>query len=533
MEGGLAITFDLLTRTPNEAAVSVLLPALDSPDPAIQEAALVAIFRRRTMSGGREILDRMPRMKPEWKAIIRQHRGRMTRTLRDAILGTDPVLCENACRATVWFGDYDLVPTLLSAMEASTQPNADLSARTVMELVEALYDELAGAHDPADRRDPQLLRRYVVGSLEQSVQRFGHHKRREAIECFLLLAGRDNAMMKQILQNPHHPAFSAVMDVLGKNPQKGVIRLLLNLLDDPHAPLAAIGVIARRDDARFIQYLLKKIGREPSVAVALNLKRIESIPWVGNVRKLLNEVDDAGQHAMVRLIATTGIARPQAFAAIEQILIEGKPAGRREAARTLADFHGAEANALAMRALADPDPQVQANIVLQLRGRGIPGVLPRLLEMIESPYDVVRRAARESLSEFNFKRYVAAFDMLDEEVRRSTGALVKKIDPQAASLLKEELKSPLRTRRLRGLAMIRAMDVCETKEATVIEMLTDEDHMVRLEVVATLVQSVTEAGRAALQQAMNDPSEAVRNAAAQSMQRQTRPEPSRQPAPWI
>ena len=90
---------------------------------------------------------------------------------------------------------------------------------------------------------------------------------------------------------------------------------------------------------------------------------------------------------------------------------------------------------------------MQAHIVGQLRGRGIPGILPVLLEMVDSPHAVVRKAARESLAEFSFRRYVAAFEMLDDEVRQSTGMLVKKIDPQTVPLLREEMRSLVRTRR--------------------------------------------------------------------------------------
>ena len=39
--------------------------------------------------------------------------------------------------------------------------------------------------------------------------------------------------------------------------------------------------------------------------------------------------------------------------------------------------------------------------------------------MVDSPHAVVRKAARESLAEFSFRRYLAAFDMLDEEVRQA------------------------------------------------------------------------------------------------------------------
>ena len=161
----------------------------------------------------------------------------------------------------------------------------------------------------------------------------------------------------------------------------------------------------------------------------------------------------------------------------------------------MADFRGAEANTLAMRALRDPDPQVQAKVVPQLRSRNIPGTLSVLLELVESPYDVVRRAAREALAEFSFKRYLATFEMLDAEVRRSTGLLVKRIDPHTVPLLREELKSPMRTRRLRGLAVAQAIEAVEVLEPLVIDLLEDEDHMVRVEAATTLGLAASPAGR--------------------------------------
>ncbi len=242
-----------------------------------------------------------------------------------------------------------------------------------------------------------------------------------------------------------------------------------------------------------------------------------SLAWLGDCRRILDQIDDAGQHAAVRFVLATGVPRQQAMGLVETVLLHGKPGGRREAARALGEFQGSEANALAMNALADPDPQVQANIIPQLRGRGIPGVLPSLLDLVDSPYAVVRKAARESLAEFSFKRFVAAFDMLDEDVRRSTGLLVKKIDTQAVSLLNDELQSPIRTRRLRGLAIARAIEAVESVEAAIIEMLKDEDHLVRMEAATTLGMSVSAASVAALTEVLNDKSEAVRQAAQQSL----------------
>jgi HEAT repeat protein len=527
MPKGLSITFDLLTRSDNEAAVQVLIPALDCPNPTIQEGALIALLKRRTVAGGREILDRMSRMKPEWKTIIRQHRGRLTGALRDAILGAEAGLCENGCRAAVMFRDYDLVPTLLTAMDSSAQPNSALAAQTALELVQALCEELGGGRDPSDRRDPQMIRRYVLSSLETSVHRYGQHKRREVIESFLLLAGHENATLGQILSNPLHAAQAAVIEVMSKSEQRGILRLLLSFLDDPHAPSAVLNVIAGRNDARFVHYLLRKIGREPALAMAMNLKKMTSVAWLSDCQRIVEQLDDAGQHSAVRFVMACGIPRKQALGLIEMTLLHGKPGGRREAARALGEFQGTDANAMAMNALADPDPQVQANIIPQLRGRGIPGVLSSLLDLVESPYPVVRKAARESLAEFSFRRFAAAFDLLDEEVRQSTGLLVKKIDTQTIPLLKDELKSSIRSRRLRGLVIARTIDVIEGVENSIIEMLKDEDHLVRMEAVVTLGRCHSPASVAALTEALNDKSEVVRLAAQRSLQEaiQARPTP--------
>jgi hypothetical protein len=371
-----------------------------------------------------------------------------------------------------------------------------------------------------------MVRRYVLTSLESSVHRFGHHKRREVIEGFLLLAGRENATLRQVLQNANHAAFLSVLDCLAKSPQRGVLRLLLSFLEDPHAPAAVFNVMAGRSDSRFVHYLMRKIGREPNSAMAPNLKRITQVPWLADCGRVLDQLDDAGQHSAVRFAMASGVPRQQAMNLVETVLLHGKPGGRREAARALGDFQGSEASALAMKALADPDPQVQANIIPQLRARGIPGVLPSLLELVESPYAVVRKAARESLSEFSFKRFVAAFDMLDEDVRRSTGRLVKKIDPQSVPLLNEELKSSIRTRRLRGLNIARTIDCVEGVETAIVGMLGDDDHLVRMEAATALAQAATPGSVAALQEALSDSSEMVREAAQRSLAELVRNRPA-------
>ena len=518
VNGSLATTFQVLTTTGNEAAVRVLIPALDSPNAAIQEGALRAILARRSRTGHREVVRRLHSMPDWWAKVIAEQHGRMAGALRDAILSTDRQMCVNGCRAAVWFCEYDLAAAVLNVMENRTSGNADVATETLLALVGGLYEEVSAPRDLADRRDPQFVRRHVLESLELSFKRYPQHQRREVIEAFLMLAGRDNVVLNRILQDPHHPVYLPMIDLLSNSSHDGIMRLLLSFLDDPHAPSAAISLAAKRSDPEFIRSLLRKIGREPAFVVRQNLHRIQSVSWLGRL-DLLDQFDDAAQHATIRLAMYSSVSRLQVFATVEHLLLRGKPGGRREAALALETFNGAAANALAIRALDDPDPQVQANVAGQLRRRGIPGILSRLLTMMESPHEEVRSAVRGSLEEFTFERFVGAFDMLDEEVRRSTGIVVKKVDRQATQCLLQELKSIVRTRRLRGLAIARALELVEQVEPTVIDMLRgDEDHMVRVVAAGLLGDCTSQESLEALFHAGGDSSTAVVEAARESIE---------------
>jgi HEAT repeat protein len=183
---------------------------------------------------------------------------------------------------------------------------------------------------------------------------------------------------------------------------------------------------------------------------------------------------------------TSSMKRLEVFKTIDYLLRYGKPGGRVAAAEALAQFGGAEANTLALVALESGDPSIQAAVVPQLRQRGIPGALGRLVEQLDSPHELVRQAARKALAEFSVERFLAAYDLLDEEVRQTTAALVRKIDPAATTTLAEEMKSPSRTRRLRALGAASAGRMISELEPRVVKLMTDDDHVVRTEAARAL-----------------------------------------------
>jgi HEAT repeat protein len=516
---GLNTTFELLATSANEASVAALVPALDSPLQGIQDSAVRAILRRRSPLGQREVLRRLHLGGARWRELLSEYRGRLSSSLRDAVLASDPQLCANGCSAIVWFGEYDLIPTLITATEDGTNVNLELAAQTLLEVTELLYQELAAPREGRQLRDLQHVRRHVVGSLESSIQRFAKHKRREIIEAALTLMGRDNATLKHLLHQPHHPAYLAILDVLTHSSRPGVLRLLLSFLDDPKAPSAAIGVLAHRRDLQFLNHLLRKVGTDVSRSAIQNLKRIENVAWLRDDLGLLDELDETGQAGALRFALASNMKRLDVFLVVEHLLRYGNPGGRHAAAVALAEFSGSDANSLTVLALKDSDPRVQSAVIPQLRHRGIPGAMSRLLDMVDSPHEIVREAVREALGEFTFDRYLAAFEMLEEEARRSTGAIVRKVDPQVVPKLCEEFWAKSRTRRIRAVQAAAALGIVAEIEPLLLDLAHDDDHFLRVAACQSLGSSRSWAARITLEQALSDRCVAVQEAARESLEK--------------
>ncbi len=518
MTGGLELTFSVLAKTQNEASVRVLLDALDASDRDVQVGALRALLARRSPAGQRELLDRWHTLSKRWKNIIADSGGRLSNAIRDAILSPDEQLHQNGCDAVLSLREYDLLPLLITAAEDPSNPRAEHSAETLLLLADSLCEELAAPRDYQNRRDPRVSHSHVTGTLEQSVQRFDHHKRREIVEAFLMLAGHNNSTLHHILQHPHDKAYVTLVHLLSHSPRRGVMRLILDSLDDPRSPLLIYGILARRKDVSFVRHMLRRFAEEVPKTAQRNLKRIDSFSWLRDDMNLLSALNGEEQRGAIHLIMASGMSRLRVFEVIDFILTHGAAEGRREAAIALNEFRGEEASASVLRALEDDDPTVRATAVRQLRERGTRGAMATLLELIDSPHEAVREAARESLAEFTFERFLATFGTLDDDALAETGRFVRRVDPNALEGLRNELTSPIRVRRIRAVQMAVAMTAVSELEPLLIELLYDDDHVIRAATAEALVQSPSPASRMALRNVILDRSEIVRDAAERTLQ---------------
>ncbi len=527
MQRGIDITLQILAETPNEAAAGVLVHALDSPHATIQEGTLRALLHRRSPAGLKAVVARWHSFSKPAKDVIAEYPGRLSGAARDAVLSDDLQMCANACDAARFASEYDLIPALINVAESDGAEQAEMAAQTLVDLSQLLYDELSQPQEWRKRRDPHLFRANVVSSLELSARRYPQHGRTEILMAFLILCGRDNSALKSILRDPLDRTHSTIVELLTHSSRTAIVELVLSFLDDARAPLAAVNILAQRDDDEFIGFLLKKIGYEPSSSARVNLKRVKKIRWLQQDVERLAALDGEGQHAAAQIALFSDLKHTEKISVFKELIHHGRPPGRRAAVEALTEFQGVEANRLIIKALKDSDVQVQASALKQLRSRGLPGAMSTLIDAIDSPHEVLRRVGRECLNEFTFSRYLSAYEGMSDDVRISTGRLVAKVDPKTAEMLRAEMNAAARSRRLRAIEMALCLDMVAEMESAFHELLDDDDHMVRMEAAWALAECPTEKTRAALRQASLDPSAAVQSAAQRALEEMVASRPRR------
>lgn len=521
METGIDATLRLLTRTRNQAAVDVLVAALGSETPATRLAALAALLERPDPAGHREVFRRIGRLDEAARAVLRQRPDRLLPVALEALRAGDAAEAEYACRVIVEQRIYDAVGPLVALVADSDHPGRDLAAQTTLRMAECLYAELCES-DAGAARDYDAVRGRLTGVLEDGVRKYARHLRVEIVEALLLVAKPTNAVVRSVLLRPEEKSHEAMREILATSQQGGVLRLLLGFLEDPQSPRAALDVLAGRADARFVEHFLRAVGRSSACGVIDTLRRIDRFAWAVPGHEVFGELSEEAQVGAIQAMFHSGMKRDDVVEMLGYLLLEGKPGARRAAAAMLARFDTPLSDALVVRGLADPNPAVRAELIVQLRPRGIPNALSLLIRMVDSSDESVRAALRQALPEFTLRQFLQHFDHMDESLRPLAGHMVVRLEPGVERQLAAEMECVSPVRRRRAVRAAKAMGVVEPLELVIAKLLGDADHMVRVAAAEALAEAKSAPTWEALCAALFDRSMVVQEAAEQSLKRISR-----------
>ena len=87
--------------------------------------------------------------------------------------------------------------------------------------------------------------------------------------------------------------------------------------------------------------------------------------------------------------------------------------------------------------LDSDDEEVQAWATCHCGPNGFPEAFTKLIERLDSPMAQVQQAARDELEDFNLRRILTLYDLLDAQTCRLAGILIQKIDPDTLEKLSQ------------------------------------------------------------------------------------------------
>src|SRR5579862_9461501 len=105
-------TFELLARTPNPAAIDVLIAALDVPDETVLTLAVGAIVKLPASRAMVEVVRREPTLPAPVRELIRKNAAAFHRCLHQSLTSEDAALRTRAVELAVRLEDYDELAAL-------------------------------------------------------------------------------------------------------------------------------------------------------------------------------------------------------------------------------------------------------------------------------------------------------------------------------------------------------------------------------------------------------------------------------------
>ena len=516
MVSGYEKTIRLLAKSNNRAAAALLAQAVNSSHEGVRKSVCGEIIAARSPKAMLDFIWNLESLDDVTMQTLAENSAKLASTIRTALLSHEPVLQRNGIRAALVFRVYDLIPSLLSISSERTERKSRDDVpfdELLLRLTRLFWEEMQA------NRGAQSSHLYLVDEIGRILRRiildFRRSDNTTSLRVYLMLSRyiKDNDLKtSQVLKNTMHPAYIAMNGIVQTEDEPGIFQFVLDGLNHAVASGIVLSAISNRTDMPFLEYLFGGLKKPVSKHVQANLAKLHRLEWANSVRPIIFQLDDTGQEGLVNLIHYCSINESEAFSIYRQLIQVGKSAGRCAAITELAAYHGREVDEIVWNAAEDPDPQVQAAALRQVRDRKSVDGTVQLLHHLDSPYKVVRETVQSMLPEFRIARFLETFDKLSEEQRAVTFKIIKKIDPNTIETLNRELQTGSTVMKARSLKCVELGKLVPQLEESLCNLLLQgEAPPLRIKAAQLLIDGKREISRHTLVQAFhNDPTPEVR-----------------------
>ena len=517
-------TVKFLVQTENPASNDILRILLDNDDWKVKSQAFDALFLKRDNAISLELFSQLLLHEEEWLTTTAVNPDRMARLADAAIRSNDLTLIQQAIDLILRHKLYDGLKSILPLMDSPKEELAVLAAKSVYDLAEKFYEELAACTSATEVRNFDRRREWLATELEDTVRRFGVHGMVEPVKALLIVTKKDYSSFLGILADQHSQAVKTILDLLENGDHGGYLRLLLGFVEDAGSPPLIDQILCRRKDVRFVRYLLTILGggQLPQTSKQA-LKRFKDFDWLKTDNPDLPAILEGLEGGFVQLISNISLPRERVIELFRYIFANCSPEGRRVAAEAFRGFTGDDFNALIMEVVNDPDPTTCSIILKLIKNRGFKEadqVIARCVDQRSEPE--LLQTVYDLMPDFHIDSYLQKVVQLTEAGAKLLGRIVRKVDPSTDKTLASEIVSILPVRRIAAIRAFQFMGVGKEYQDQLIHIIqTDDDMNVRLAGCEALATVLTVEALRALKEATQDRAFALRSAATEAVEKWT------------
>lgn len=522
-------TIQLLSISKNRAATRLLGVALRSSHEGIRRQACLEMLTSRGNRNLVEMIRGFDTLDETVLKLLAEHGDKLVGPLRTAITSDDDVLRRNGYRMILSLNVLETIPELLLLLYERRRIVMEDSP--IPELIQSLLPHLLDSLENRKRRS--YLTTTVIGDIIRVMIHLMKEYRRTDPPLILQLMlelypyfHEKCEPLVDILRDPAHPAYLTISKMLQQENGDSIYRFLYYCLDNPEPPQLAVIAVGKRCDFGFLQYLFRRTNEGLSPELRQNLGMMNVPEWLHDLRMILDLLEESFQPGLVNVLFALKLSQEQKTTILTQVFRYAKPAGRRRVLELSSQVRGEAFDTLVVQAIEDGDPEVQATALSQLRSRDIPNDTFYILKCADSPHESVRNMVRHLLPEFRFARFWESFDHFNDDQRRSTVQLIRRIDTQFVPQLLQHLQSENGADRRKAVFCIGQCGLVVPAEEVLAGMLLhDPSPELRTQAATLLAAGHREMSRNALVQSFHrDSHPEVRAAAKASLEKR--------PAPW-
>lgn len=504
---GLEATFETLKATRNEAAIDVLIAALDDERSGTRQAALSAITVRPESRAAEMVLANWNKLRADDISSLKG-KGRWMRPAVAAALVSNHDHLASALDATESLQIFDVLPQVIVLAESS---NVDTIKKRATKIILTLVEPLG--LKAREGQDQATIRKPARSQLVESLNRFSEHHNHHLVDALLVISEWGDSDLRRCLSS-ESKTHQLICQRLHQSNHPGVINLLAGFIRRRKIEPQIAEQIRSRVDVEFRDALLKTITADPSTTVVKNLHKLGIPESLRGGEAILDDINPNHRAAATHThVAANGDSIEMLHFVVGSVQRGGK------GVNTMATF------AMTNCRVPETELWMPAALVVasgdEQRILSDPNahLLQRLIDLLDHPEPALVASVRRILRPLHADQMLGHFESLRPQSRRRLGSVMQQIDPDLIERVRVALRHPVLNHRLQAIAMADALAVVDRLSDS-FEQIAQQDHQVaRMQAAEAMGSASGERTLGLLQQMTELPDCPVKDAAIKAIQK--------------